>query len=53
MLMVIISENQTKNEALPQQMRVVLGNADLQTTMIYIHILKQGGQGVVLPLDKL
>jgi len=28
-------------------------NKDLETTMIYTHILKQGGEGVLSPLDDL
>jgi len=30
---------------------VVIVCGDLQTTMIYTHVLKQGGQGVVSPFD--
>lgn len=31
----------------------LLGHADVQTTMIYTHVLNKGGQGVTSPLDTL
>ena len=31
----------------------LLGHADVATTMIYTHVLQQGGQGVPSPLDDL
>jgi site-specific recombinase XerD len=30
----------------------LLGHADVQTTMIYTHVLNKGGKGVRSPLDK-
>ena len=31
----------------------LLGHKDVSTTMIYTHVLNQGGKGVISPLDRL
>ncbi|MBW2309894.1 MAG: tyrosine-type recombinase/integrase, partial [Deltaproteobacteria bacterium] len=33
--------------------QALLGHTDVSTTMIYTHVLQQGGQGVPSPLDDL
>lgn len=33
--------------------QALLGHSELETTMIYTHVLNQGGQGVISPLDDL
>ena len=32
--------------------RELLGHKDVQTTMIYTHVLNRGGKGVISPLDR-
>jgi len=34
-------------------MQALLGHKDVSTTMIYTHVLQQGGYGVTSPLDDL
>ena len=31
--------------------QALMGHADVSTTMVYTHVLQQGGHGVVSPLD--
>jgi len=33
--------------------QALLGHKDVKTTMIYIHVLNQGGKGVKSPMDDL
>ena len=36
-----------------RSIQALLGHRDVATTMIYTHVLQQGGQGVPSPLDDL
>lgn len=49
----VLNEGEPKIEAFLTHTVMDLGHKDISITMVYAHILQQGGQGVASPLDDL